>query len=57
MCWSRFLVAGWALLLLGQLQYSEAVPIGIDKTKVKEPEKQTEEVPPANVVIITKHTS
>ncbi|XP_017295545.1 nucleobindin-2a [Kryptolebias marmoratus] len=49
MCCSRFLLAGWALLLLGQLQHLEAVPIGIDKTKVKEPEKQTEEVPPANV--------
>ncbi|XP_040921256.1 nucleobindin-2a isoform X2 [Toxotes jaculatrix] len=47
MCWSRALLTGWILLLV-QLLCSEAVPIGIDKTKVKEPEKKIEE-PPASV--------
>lgn len=49
MYWSRALLAGWALLLLVQLLCLEAVPISIDKTKVKEPEKTPEE-PPASVV-------
>lgn len=48
MCWSRALVTG-SVLLLVQLLCSEAVPISMDKTKVKEPEKQPEE-PPASVV-------
>lgn len=48
MCWSQtFLTVG--ILLLVQLLCSEAVPISIDKTKVKEPE-QTPENPPASVV-------
>ncbi|XP_012706149.2 nucleobindin-2a [Fundulus heteroclitus] len=44
MCRSRVLLAGWVLLLV-QLQCSQAVPIGIDKTKVKEEEKKPEESP------------
>ncbi|XP_069553710.1 nucleobindin-2a isoform X1 [Brachyistius frenatus] len=47
MCWSRAFLTGWVLLLV-QLQGSEAVPISMDKTKVKEPEKTPEE-PPASV--------
>lgn len=46
---SRAFLAGWLLLLLVQLLCLEAVPISIDKTKVKEPEKKPEE-PPASVV-------
>nr|XP_019954329.1 PREDICTED: nucleobindin-2-like [Paralichthys olivaceus] len=42
MCWVR--LSSWALLLL-QLLCSEAVPISIDKTKVKEPETKAEEIP------------
>ncbi|KAL3993030.1 caspase 6 [Sarotherodon galilaeus] len=45
---SRAFLAGWLLLLLVQLLCLEAVPISIDKTKVKEPEKKPEE-PPASV--------
>lgn len=45
MCWSRAL-----LILLVQLLSVEAVPISIDKTKVKEPEKKEPEEPPASVV-------
>ncbi|XP_053298530.1 nucleobindin-2a [Pleuronectes platessa] len=45
MCW--VLLSSWALLLL-QLLGSEAVPISMDKTKVKEPEPKLEE-PPASV--------
>lgn len=41
-------MTGWALLLL-HLLCLQAVPISIDKTKVKEPESKPEE-PPANVV-------
>ncbi len=48
MCWSRALLTSWTLLLV-QLLCLEAVPISIDKTKVKEPEKTPEE-PPASVV-------
>ncbi|MEQ2178815.1 hypothetical protein GOODEAATRI_018099 [Goodea atripinnis] len=48
MCWSRAFLAGWVLLLV-LLQYLQAVPIGIDKTKVKETEEKPEE-PPASVV-------
>uniref|UniRef100_A0A3B3U503 Nucleobindin 2a n=1 Tax=Poecilia latipinna TaxID=48699 RepID=A0A3B3U503_9TELE len=44
MCWSRALLTGWVLLLV-QLQYLQAVPIGIDKTKVKETEKKPDEPP------------
>uniref|UniRef100_A0AAQ4QE05 Nucleobindin 2a n=1 Tax=Gasterosteus aculeatus aculeatus TaxID=481459 RepID=A0AAQ4QE05_GASAC len=44
MCWSRALHAGW-LLLLVQFLCLEAVPISMDKTKVLEPEKKTEEAP------------
>lgn len=60
MCWSRAL-----LLLMVQLRSVEAVPISMDKTKVKEPEKKPDE-PPASVVSlytivynegITKQTS
>ncbi|XP_028257226.1 nucleobindin-2a [Parambassis ranga] len=47
MCCSRALLTGWALLLV-QLLCLEAVPISIDKTKVKVPEKTPEE-PPASV--------
>ncbi|XP_008403447.1 nucleobindin-2a [Poecilia reticulata] len=47
MCWSRALLTGWVLLLV-QLQYLQAVPIGIDKTKVTETEKKPDE-PPASV--------
>ncbi|CAG5856599.1 unnamed protein product [Menidia menidia] len=46
MCWSRAFLTSWTLLL--HLLCSEAVPISIDKTKVKEPEKNPEE-PPASV--------
>lgn len=49
-CWSRALLTGWVLLLV-QLQHLQAVPIGIDKTKVKETEKKPDE-PPASVVKI-----
>lgn len=48
MCWSRALVTGLALVLV-QMLCLEGVPISIDKTKVKEPEKTPEE-PPASVV-------
>lgn len=49
MCWSRALLTGWVLLLV-QLLCLEAVPISIDKTKVREEaEIKTEEVP-ASVV-------
>lgn len=48
MCWSRALISCWTLLLV-QLLCLEAVPISMDKTKVKEPEKTPEE-PPASVV-------
>ncbi|XP_058486307.1 nucleobindin-2a isoform X2 [Solea solea] len=49
MCWSRVFLSSWLLLLLLlQLQCSEAVPISMDKTKVKEPEQQFKE-PPASV--------
>lgn len=48
MCWSQALVTGWVLLLV-QLLCLEAVPISMDKTKVKEAEKTPEE-PPASVV-------
>lgn len=48
MCGSRALLTGWILLLV-QLLCLEAVPISIDKTKVKETEKTPEE-PPASVV-------
>ncbi|XP_040058038.2 nucleobindin-2a [Gasterosteus aculeatus] len=44
MCWSRALHAGW-LLLLVQFLCLEAVPISMDKTKVLEPAKKTEEAP------------
>ncbi|CAJ1049707.1 nucleobindin-2a [Xyrichtys novacula] len=47
MCWSRALLTGSALLLV-QLLCVEAVPISVDKTKVKEEEKKNEE-PPASV--------
>uniref|UniRef100_A0A3B5LV48 Nucleobindin 2a n=1 Tax=Xiphophorus couchianus TaxID=32473 RepID=A0A3B5LV48_9TELE len=47
MCWSPALLTGWVLLLV-QLQHLQAVPIGIDKTKVKEAEKKPDE-PPASV--------
>uniref|UniRef100_A0A1A8G6V7 Nucleobindin 2a n=1 Tax=Nothobranchius korthausae TaxID=1143690 RepID=A0A1A8G6V7_9TELE len=43
MCWSRVLLTGWVLLV--QLQCLQAVPIGIDKTKVKEPEQTTDGPP------------
>nr|XP_015808604.2 nucleobindin-2a [Nothobranchius furzeri] len=43
MCWSRVLLTGWVLLV--QLQCLQAVPIGIDKTKIKEPEKTTDGPP------------
>ncbi|KAG8001575.1 Nucleobindin-2 [Nibea albiflora] len=46
MCWSRALLSCWTLLLV-QLLCLEAVPISMDKTKVKEPEKTPEE-PPAS---------
>lgn len=49
MCCSRALLTGWVLLLV-QLLCLEAVPISVDKTKVKVPEKTPEE-PPASVVI------
>lgn len=52
MCWTRALITGWILLLV-QLPCVEAVPISMDKTKVKEPEKTPEE-PPASVVRIHK---
>lgn len=52
MCWTRALITGWILLLV-QLLCLEAVPISMDKTKVKEPEKTPEE-PPASVVRIHK---
>lgn len=48
MCWTRALVPG-GILLLAQLLCLDAVPISIDKTKVKQPEKQPEEAP-ASVV-------
>lgn len=48
MCWTRALVTG-GILLLVQLLCLEAVPISIDKTKVKQPEKKPEEAP-ASVV-------
>lgn len=48
MCWNRALVTGLALVLV-QMLCLEGVPISIDKTKVKEPEKTPEE-PPASVV-------
>lgn len=48
MCWSQALLTSWVLLLV-QLLNVEAVPISLDKTKVKEPEKTAEE-PPASVV-------
>uniref|UniRef100_A0A7N8YA89 Nucleobindin 2a n=1 Tax=Mastacembelus armatus TaxID=205130 RepID=A0A7N8YA89_9TELE len=44
MCWRRALLAGCVLLVV-QLLCLEAVPISIDKTKVKEPEKTPEESP------------
>ncbi|TKS70205.1 Nucleobindin-2 DNA-binding protein NEFA [Collichthys lucidus] len=44
MCWSRALISCWTLLLV-QLLCLEAVPISMDKTKVKEPEKTPEESP------------
>uniref|UniRef100_A0A3B5LZG2 Nucleobindin 2a n=1 Tax=Xiphophorus couchianus TaxID=32473 RepID=A0A3B5LZG2_9TELE len=44
MCWSPALLTGWVLLLV-QLQHLQAVPIGIDKTKVKEAEKKPDEPP------------
>uniref|UniRef100_A0A3Q1C0T5 EF-hand domain-containing protein n=1 Tax=Amphiprion ocellaris TaxID=80972 RepID=A0A3Q1C0T5_AMPOC len=47
MYWSRAFHTGWVLLLF-QLMCLEAVPISMDKTKVKEPEKKPEE-PPASV--------
>ncbi|XP_070782572.1 nucleobindin-2a [Enoplosus armatus] len=47
MCWSRALLTGWVLLLV-QLLCLDAVPISMDKTKVKEPEKTPDE-PPASV--------
>ncbi|XP_024150545.1 nucleobindin-2a [Oryzias melastigma] len=47
MCWSRALLSCCALLLMLQPSL-DAVPISIDKTKVKEPEQKPEE-PPANV--------
>lgn len=50
MWWTRALITGWMLLLV-QLLCLEAVPISVDKTKVKEPEKTPEE-PPASVVSI-----
>ncbi|KAM9409283.1 nucleobindin-2a isoform 2-T2 [Pholidichthys leucotaenia] len=43
MCCSRAFLTGWVLLV--QMLCLDAVPIGIDKTKVKEPEIKTEEVP------------
>ena len=48
MCWSRALLTGWVLLLV-QLLCLEAVPISMDKTKVREEEKKPEEIP-ASVV-------
>uniref|UniRef100_A0A3Q1HQ23 EF-hand domain-containing protein n=1 Tax=Anabas testudineus TaxID=64144 RepID=A0A3Q1HQ23_ANATE len=42
MCWSRALLTGWGLVLV-HLLCLEAVPISIDKTKVKEPEPKPEE--------------
>uniref|UniRef100_A0A8C7XGS8 Nucleobindin 2a n=1 Tax=Oryzias sinensis TaxID=183150 RepID=A0A8C7XGS8_9TELE len=48
MCWSRALLSSCALLLIVLQSCLDAVPISIDKTKVKEPEQQPEE-PPANV--------
>lgn len=48
MCWSRALLTSWVLLLV-HLLFLEAVPISIDKTKVKQPETKTEE-PPASAV-------
>lgn len=54
MCWGQTLVPGGILLLLlAQLLCLDAVPISIDKTKVKQPEKQPEE-PPASVVCVTE---
>ncbi|TWW68000.1 nucleobindin-2a [Takifugu flavidus] len=47
MGWIRTLLTVWILLLV-QLLYLEAVPISIDKTKVKLPEKEPEK-PPASV--------
>ncbi|XP_071387990.1 nucleobindin-2a [Centroberyx affinis] len=47
MCWSRALLTSWLVLLI-QLLCVEAVPISLDKTKVKEPEPKAEE-PPASV--------
>lgn len=47
MSWSRAFLTCWVLLLVQPLCL-DAVPISIDKTKVKEPEKAPEE-PPANV--------
>lgn len=47
MCLSRIFNTCW-VLLLAQLLCSQAVPISMDKTKVKEPEAQPEE-PPASV--------
>lgn len=49
MCWSRALLTGWMLLQMLQVLCVEAVPISMDKTKVKVPE-QTPEEPPASVV-------
>uniref|UniRef100_UPI003AAB5993 nucleobindin-2-like isoform X2 n=1 Tax=Centroberyx gerrardi TaxID=166262 RepID=UPI003AAB5993 len=46
MCWSRALLTSWLVLLI-QLLCVEAVPISMDKTKVKEPEPKAEE-PPAS---------
>lgn len=48
MFWIRTPSTVWILLLV-QLLYLEAVPISIDKTKVKQPEKEPEK-PPASVV-------
>uniref|UniRef100_A0A668AFX4 Nucleobindin 2a n=1 Tax=Myripristis murdjan TaxID=586833 RepID=A0A668AFX4_9TELE len=47
MCRSRVLLSGW-LLIVVQLLCVEAVPISMDKTKVKEPEQKAEDAP-ANV--------
>lgn len=52
MCWTRTLVTG-GILLLVQLLCLEAVPISIDKTKVKQLEKKPEEAPASVVRILS----
>lgn len=50
MRWTRTLFTSWILLLI-QLLCLEAVPISVDKTKVKKQEQKPEELP-ASVVRI-----